>query len=180
MRTERLIDKEVEKVLGALTPSNALVCEVCLHTGLRVNDVLSLRTQQLAPRFWVTESKTKKRKQIGLPGPLLAAIQRQAGKEWAFPGRKPENHRTRQAVWKDVKRAAKAYRLPQNVGTHSFRKTYAGDLMDEYGDIEKVQKMMNHSSPVCTLIYLMGLESLSRKKRSGLDHAAPRYKRRIR
>lgn len=179
MRTERLIDKEVERVLHALMPSNRLVCEVCLHTGLRVNDALSLRTQQLAPRFWVTESKTGKRKQIGLPAPLLAAIRQQAGEVWAFPGRYPEKHRTRQAVWKDVKRAAKAYRLPQNVGTHSFRKTYACDLMDEYGDIEKVRKMMNHNSPVVTLIYIMGLESLRRKQRSGLDHAAPRYRRRI-
>lgn len=179
MRTERLIDKEVEKVLSALMPSNALVCEVCLHTGLRVSDVLNLRTEQLAPRFWVTESKTGKRKQIGLPRPLLEAIQQHAGREWAFPGRDPRKHRTRQAVWKDVKRAAVAYRMPQNVGVHSFRKTYAADLMEQFGDLGKVQKMMNHSSPICTLIYLMGMKNLLERQQAGRTYAAPRYGRRL-
>ena len=156
MRTERLIEREVDHVLAALTPSNRLVCEVSLHTGLRVSDVLALRTAQLKPRFWVTEQKTGKRKQVGLPAPLLAAIRAQAGTEWAFPGRRPEKPRTRQAVWKDAKRAAAFYRLPQNVGVHSFRKTYAADIMEAYGDLAKVQRMMNHSSPVITMLYLMG------------------------
>lgn len=139
-------------------PSNRLVCEVSLHTGLRISDVLALKTAQLAPRFWVTERKTGKRKQVGLPAPLLAEIRAQAGDEWAFPGRFGDRPRTRQAVWNDVKRAAVLFRLPQNVGVHSFRKTYAADLMAKYGDLEKVQRMMNHGSPVCTMIYLIGLK----------------------
>lgn len=160
MRTEKLIDREVGRILAALTPSNALVCEVSLHTGLRVSDVLALRTDQLKPRFWVTESKTKKRKQVGLPAALLEDIRAQAGAVWAFPGRDPEKHRTRQAVWSDVKRAAALYRLPQNVGVHSFRKTYAADVMAAYGDLGKVQRMMNHSSPLCTMIYLLGAKAV--------------------
>ncbi len=155
-RTEKLIDREVEHILAALTPSNRLVCEVSLHTGLRVSDVLALKTAQLAPRFWVTESKTGKRKQIGLPAPLLAAIRAQAGELWAFPGRNPDKPRTRQTVWKDCKRAAALYRYPQNIGVHSFRKTYAADVMAAYGDLAKVQRMMNHSSPMVTMLYLMG------------------------
>jgi integrase len=180
MRTEKLIDREVDYVLAALSPSNALVCQVCLHTGLRVSDVLSLRTEQLAPRFWVTESKTKKRKQVGLPAPLLEAVKAQAGEVWAFPGaRDPSKHRTRQAVWKDVKRAAVLFRLPQNVGVHSFRKTYAQDCMDVYGDIEKVRKMLNHSSAICTMIYLMGLRNFRDKELSKMGFGAARYGRRL-
>lgn len=122
MKTAYLLDREVGHVLAALTPSNRLVCRVCLHTGLRVGDVLALRTKQLAPRFWITERKTHKRRQVGLPADLLADIRAQAGEVWAFPGRDPGRPRTRQAVWADVKRAAKAFRLPQNVAPHSFRK----------------------------------------------------------
>ena len=62
MRTEYLFEKEVDNVLAVLTPKNALVMRVALHTGLRVSDVLQLKTAQLAPRFWVTESKTGKRR----------------------------------------------------------------------------------------------------------------------
>lgn len=162
MRTEYLLDKQVDQVLAALTPANALIMRVCLHTGLRVSDVLELRTAQLKPHFWVTEHKTGKSKQIGLPEPLLSDLKNHAGSVWVFPGRRPEKHRTRQAVWKDVKRAAKAYRLSSNVGPHSARKVYAVDLMRKYGDIGKVQKALNHSSPAVTMIYALADIQLER------------------
>lgn len=163
MTTEYLLKQEVGHVLAALTDENRLVCEVMLHTGLRVGDVLALRAQDLGPRFWVTESKTGKRKQVGLPGPLLERVRAQAGTVWAFPGRDPRKHRTRQAVWADVKRAAKAFRLPQNVGTHSMRKVYAVTLREKYKDIRRVQRALNHDRPTTTLIYAMA-DQLMRKK----------------
>lgn len=178
MRTQALIDRELDNVLAALMPSNALVCQVSLHTGLRVSDVLNLKTAQLAPRFWVTERKTGKRKLIGLPGPLLAAIREQAGEEWAFPGRDGANHRTRQAVWADVKRAAQAFRIPQNVGAHSFRKTYAADVMAEYGDLERVRKALNHKSDMCTMLYLIAAQNVRNGK--GRVTRPARYRSRLR
>jgi len=167
MKTEYLLHKEVGHVLAALTPANRLVCEVMLHTGLRVGDVLALRTDQLAPRMWVTESKTGKRKQVGLPKDLLERVRGQAGQIWAFPGRDPRKHRTRQAVWADIKRAAKAFRLPQNAGTHSMRKVYAVDLLDRYGDMERVRRALNHDRLETTLIYAMADKVLMAKKGAG-------------
>jgi integrase len=125
MKSEYLLNREVDGVLAMLTPANAIVMRVALHTGLRISDVLSLKSSQIAPRFWVTESKTGKRRQVGLPEPLLSDVKNQAGTIWAFPGKNNRDHRTRQAVWKDVKRAAKAMRLPQNVAPHSMRKVFA-------------------------------------------------------
>ncbi len=169
MRTEYLLNKEVDEVLAMLMPDNARVMRVALHTGLRVGDVLSLKTAQLAPHFWVTESKTGKRKQIGLPEPLLSDLKNNAGSLWVFPGKDPEKHRTRQTVWKDVKRAAKALRLPQNVGPHSARKVYAVELLAKYGEIERVKRALNHGSESVTLIYALAdkqLESKSRRRRA--------------
>ena len=174
MKTEYLLNREVDNVLAALTPDNALVMRVALHTGLRVGDILSLKTDSLAPRFWVTESKTGKRRQVGLPEPLLSDLRRNAGERWVFPGRKPGKHRSRQAVWKDVKRAARALRLPQNVGPHSARKVYAVDLLAKYGDIERVRRALNHSGLGVTLIYAMAdrqLESKTRRRRSKAGRA---------
>ena len=166
MKTEYLLNREVDNVLSALTRENALVMRVALHTGLRVGDVLALKTAKLAPRFWVTESKTGKRRQVGLPEPLLSDIKNNAGKTWVFPGRDPRQHRTRQAVWKDVKRAAKAFRLPQNVGPHSARKCFAVDLLHKYGDIERVRRALNHNSETVTMIYaLADLQLQSKQKR---------------
>ena len=169
MKTEYLLQREVDQVLSLLTRKNSLVMRTVLHTGLRVGDVLALESAQLAPHFWVTESKTGKRRQVGLPEPLLSDLKKQAGERWVFEGRGPEKHHTRQAVWKDVKRAARALRLPQNVGTHSGRKVYAVELLAKYGDIERVRRALNHSSVSVTLIYALAdrqLESKNRRRRA--------------
>ena len=171
IRTEYLLRQEVERVLAALTPSNRLVMRVILHTGLRVSDVLALRPEHLKPRVWVAEAKTGKRRQVGFPADLLADLRAESGEHWVFPGRDPTRHRTRQAVWADVKRAAWAFRLPQNVGTHSARKVYAVRLMERYGDIKQVQRVLRHSSPAVTAIYAMADELLMQRYRK--KRAAP-------
>lgn len=163
MKTEYLLQQQVGHVLAALTPQNRLIAQVCLHTGLRVGDVVSLRTAVLARQFVVTESKTRKRRKVGLPDSLRLAVLAQAGPLWAFPGAKPGQHKTRQAVWKDVKRAAKAFRLPQNVGPHSFRKVYAVELLERYGDLQRVQRALNHGDVATTLIYAMADKLLRAK-----------------
>lgn len=164
MKTEYLLNREVEQVLSLLMPANRLVMRVSLHTGLRIGDVLSLKTAQLSSRFWVTESKTGKRKFIGLPRTLLEDLRREAGAVYVFEKRgRPNQHRTRQAVWADLKRAAKAFRLPQNVAPHSFRKVYAVELLERYGEIEKVRKALNHRYESTTLIYAMADAALRAK-----------------
>ena len=164
MKTEYLLHREVGHVLAALMPQNRLIARVCLHTGLRVGDVVALRTRDLGKQMMVTEAKTKKRRRVGLPGDLLAAIKAQAGPEWAFPGRSAGQHKTRQAVWADVKRAARAFRLPQNVAPHSLRKVYAVDLLERYGDLERVKRALNHGSIETTLIYAMADKLLEAKR----------------
>jgi len=162
---EYLLEREVDQILSMLTEKNALIMRVAIHTGLRISDVLSLRTENLRSHFWVTEQKTGKRRQVGLPDPLLSDIRNQAGKEWAFESPKTGRPQTRQAVWKDVKRAAKALRLAQNVGPHSARKVFAVELMEKYGDLERVKRALNHSSDTVTMLYALADKQLVSKKK---------------
>lgn len=163
MTTEYLYQQQLDRVLAALMPQNQLIVRVMLHTGMRLSDALQLRSEGLSMSGWYTEGKTGKKRRYGLPRPLYEAIMEQAGPEWAFPGRKNGTHKTRQAVWKDIKRASKAFRLPQNVGAHSMRKVFAVRLMEKYGKIERVQKSLNHCSPSVTAIYAMADILLERK-----------------
>lgn len=175
MRTEYLLQHEVDGVLALLTPANRLVMRAALVTGLRISDVLALTPDKLRPHCWVKEQKTGKSRQIGLPEPLLSDLRKASGKIWVFPGRDPKKHRSRQGVWLDVKRAAKALRLPQNVAPHSARKVFAVDLMAKYGDIARVKRALNHSSESVTLIYAMAdmqLRAQNKRRR-----AAPGQKR---
>lgn len=174
MTTEYLYQREVDRVLAALMPQNQLIVKLILHTGMRLSDALNLRSEGLATSGWYTEAKTGKKRRYGIPKPLLEAINEQAGPLWAFPGRDPRKHKTRQAVWKDLKRAARAFRLPQNVGAHSMRKVYAVRLMEKYGDLERVRRNLNHSSASITAIYAMADVLLDRKLRERQRRAKAR------
>ena len=65
-----MLECEVERVLSAMMPVNALVMRVMLHTGLRVGDVLALRVP-LRVQMWKTEKKTGKRRHIRLTQQLI-------------------------------------------------------------------------------------------------------------
>lgn len=164
-KAEYLFDREVELILAALTPENRLAMRVALHTGLRIGDVLHLRPQQLSSLFWITEQKTGKRRQVGLPRPLLEELRENAGETWVFPGRDPEKPRTRQAVWKDIKRAAWAFRLPVNAGTHSARKVYAAAMLERTGDLDRVRRALNHDNEAVTMIYALAAQFRQAKGR---------------
>lgn len=157
MRTDYILDGQLALILAGLTPENRLVFQVMLRTGLRVGDVLSMKKDQISRQFWITEQKTGKRRRVGLSDDMVKQIRRKAGRsEWAFPSPTvPNAHRTRQAVWADLKRVQRALRLPVNVGTHSARKCCAVYLRDKYGDIESVQKALNHENPSITMLYAM-------------------------
>lgn len=164
--------EELSHVYAALMPGNRLACQVSEATGLRIGDVLQLRTEQLrkGQRLTVTERKTGKSKRIYLPRKLYGELMAQAGKAWVFPSpRDAAKHRTRQAVWADIKRAAKAFRLPQNVSPHSLRKVYAVQEWERTGDLGKVGKALNHTAahPETTMIYAMAAELYRRKYGKG-------------
>ena len=163
MRTEYLLQKEVEQVLDLLTYENRLLARLLLHTGLRVGDALRLRPEQLKPNLWITEQKTGKRRQVGIPEPLLSDLRSAAGAVWVFPGTDPAKPRTRQALWKDIKRAARACRLTSNAAPHSMRKVYAVELLRQYGDIDRVRRALNHGGVEVTLIYAMADKRLRAK-----------------
>lgn len=154
MKSEYIDPKMLEHLFWALTPTNRLVCQVSLSTGLRIGDVLALRTADLKKQMTVTEQKTGKKKRIRLSQAQYDEMKAQAGGIYIFEHRTDKNkHRTRQAVYVDIKRAVKAFRLKSNVTPHSLRKAYAVKLMRKYGDLGKVQKALNHDSELVTMLY---------------------------
>lgn len=163
-----MLADELGHVYAAMMPANRLACQVSEHTGLRIGDVLALRTEQLrkGQRLTVQESKTGKTRRVYIPLRLHEQLLQQAGPTWVFESpRKPGQHRTRQAVWADIKRAGKAFRLPQNLAPHSLRKVYAVREWESSGDLAAVGKLLNHSPahPETTMIYVMAAELYRRR-----------------
>ena len=157
MRADYVWADNLGHVLAALTPANRLACEVSLATGLRIGDVLELTREQVVKgRFSVREGKTGKVRRVRLPTDLQTRILSQAGHIYAFPARSDgRKHRTRQAVYKDLRRAAKAFRLSEHVSPHSLRKVYAVNQYHRSGDIKRVQGLLNHSEESVTMIYAL-------------------------
>lgn len=159
MRTKAIYTDSLSAILHLLTPENRLACLVSLYTGLRISDVLNIKTKDIwKTRFTVTEQKTGKRKTVRLPGKLKVQLHNIAGKVYVFPHRLDQNrHRTRQAVWKDLHKAARVLRL-KGVAPHSMRKTYARELRREGFTETAIQRALNHSSPTITRLYAMADE----------------------
>lgn len=154
-------------------PANRLVMEVCLTTGYRVSDVLGLKTEQLersshnGGRVTVRERKTGKLRRCRVPADLIYRCMSQAGRVYVFEGRFDRlRHRTRQAVYKDLRRAAKLFRLDVHVSPHSARKAWAVDEYHRTGSITRVQRNLNHTDPSVTMIYALA-DQLEARKRHG-------------
>jgi len=162
---------DMELVLRLLMPANAAAIRVSLATGIRIGDVLSLTVAQVAagPNVRIAEQKTGRKRTVRFSPQLRQTLLTAEGTSrwtatscaacpgpYVFPGRvDATKHRTRQAVWKDVKRAAKAARLGKGVSPHTARKVFAVELLRKYGDIEKVRDALSHRDVITTMIYAM-------------------------
>ncbi len=173
-RADWIDEEAMGHVLAALMPENRLAIEVAMATGLRISDVLGIKTDQLRDKngelgnknkITVRELKTGKNRRIYMPNELRDKMIRNAGRYYIFEGRlSPKKHRTRQAVAKDMLRARKILRTRKLVvSPHTARKIWAVEQAKTGKDIKKLQKMMNHSDPAITMIYAMADEITKRK-----------------
>lgn len=154
MRTEYKTPDEMEHVLALLTPPNRLVARVMLATGLRVSDVLALRKENVAEEMEIVEKKTGKKRVVRIPPDLVKQLRGIGKRGWCFPGRlDSRKHRTRDAVYKDFRRAAKMLRYGR-VRPHSCRKVFAVEYFREHG-LEATQEVLNHDNPETTLLYAL-------------------------
>lgn len=170
MRSDYIDPVTLDHIMAALTPQNERAMRVALATGLRIDDVLTLKTADIMRttnnRITVNEQKTKKHRRVYIPELLLKDLRLHSGVYYVFEGRtSPTKHRTRQAVWKDIKRAAEAYRVRKaiTVSPHTARKVYAVEAFKKYGTPEKVQRLLQHSDPAVTALYILA-EEVTKKK----------------
>lgn len=143
-------------LLKALMPQNRLALQVALATGLRIDDVLHLKTEQLRKeRFTVKEMKTGKRRRVRIPNALRDECLQYSGRYYVFEHRLDQNRpRTRQAVYKDLKRACKLFRVNGlQISPHTARKIYSVGLLDRLDSVEKVRDAMNHRDISTTELY---------------------------
>lgn len=155
MRSAYIKPDSMSAVLAMLTPENRLVCEVMLKTGLRVGDVLLLRCENVKERMSVKERKTGKSKRVYLGADLARRLKCGRSVGWCFPNAWDDaKHRTRQAVWKDIKRASRLLRYKENVTPHTCRKVYAVEYYEKHG-LDATSRALNHDRAEVTMLYAL-------------------------
>lgn len=133
-------------------PDALLAFEIAQETGLRVSDIIRLKTPTRR-KFSVIERKTKKPRTVELSPELFSRLKARGG-EYIFPGKSEGYHLHRDTIGHALKRAARALKLPEGFGMHSARKMYALDLFEKTGNLFSVQSALNHAHSDTTLRYL--------------------------
>lgn len=167
MRTDYIKRETYNKIYMRMSYENALALRTSLETGLRIGDVLNLRVDNLQGRTidYVAQKTNKAGKSV-VSTDLANRLRKIAGKVYIFEGRSGNKPRTRQAVWKDVKKATRGY-YDENIAPHSARKTFAVDDFREHG-LPHTQKELQHERSDVTMLYAFA-DMLTGKKQETLD-----------
>ena len=139
--------------------------EVLYASGLRVSEAIALRGEQvnLAAGFVTVLGKGGKERVVPLGRQARAAL------EGYIAGERPRLLRgrpspfvflgprgrplTRQAVWKLVRRRARAAGVTKNVSPHTLRHTFATHLLGGGADLRIVQTLLGHADIGTTQVY---------------------------
>ena len=160
MKSRFLTSAELERLRLACNFDHWLPFEVALNTGLRIGDILNLRSQNIGCGvITFTAQKTGKRGSVACPRELCDTLRARVGNRLGaliFPSpANPLLPLTRQAAWSRVKRAAKRCGVdPAGVSPHSLRKTFAVHLYQREG-LTAVQTALQHARVSTTEIYAL-------------------------
>lgn len=140
---------------------NYIFCLLGFNTGFRCEDILQLLGTLSRGFVNIIEAKTKKSQVFKLNKKIFDEIMEYMYKydikdhDYMFPknphGTVPI---TRQQIDNILKKVSKEIKLNRPFSAHSMRKTFAYHKYLETGDIFKVMRMLNHSDPTTTLLYI--------------------------
>ena len=162
---------EVERLLSqpvAATPTgqrDRAMLELLYATGLRVSEMLSLRTPNidLEAGYVRTFGKGSKERVVPMGDPAMVSI-----KEYLSGGRRllakaanpvylflntRGNRMSRQGFWKIIKKYGIEAGIGQKITPHIMRHSFASHLLEAGADLRAVQVMLGHADISTTQIY---------------------------
>ena len=131
-----------------------------VYSGLRISDILSLRVRDVRgkDKVCLREMKTGKERKFPINKALKKAlakyIEPMKPYEFLFKSRNGHNRPiSRQQAWSILKQAGREFGV-ECIGTHTLRKTFGYHMYMQTHDVALIQKILNHSSPEITLVYI--------------------------
>jgi integrase/recombinase XerD len=157
--------------------------EILYATGMRVSELISLRTSNLDSGLGIVRVTGKGNKQRLIP---VHAAALQAVREYVEDGRARllkgrasawlfitarGGPLTRQAFWNNVKKHGRQAGIFHHLSPHVLRHTFATHLLDGGADLRSLQTMLGHADLSTTEIYTHVVRS---RLRETLDQHHPR------
>jgi integrase len=162
LKDQALLESLTRSILSK-HPKYIILLNLGIQTGLRISDILKIKSKNITGvNFGVTESKTKKRRQLTITDELFNAIQTHKNRSNLRPDdfliysseKKHDRPLSRVQAYRVISKIGKEIAPGVPIGTHSMRKTFAIGLFRMLGSVEEVQKVLGHKYPSTTLRYL--------------------------
>ena len=166
IRDKKQVNQLINYYLNLGNIRNYLLILLCIHTALRISDILRLttsdvfdfKTRRVRRNITIIEKKTRKPKTIALNKSIISAI------AVCIPSLEPgmpliRNSRTNKAIsrvqaYRLIRAAAESLNFPQRVSCHSLRKTFGYHAWKNGASPTVIMEIYNHSSPKTTKRYL--------------------------
>lgn len=156
---------DIEDYLKEKSERNYVLFLIGVNTGLRISDILKLRTRDIRDpkgnirkHISLQEQKTGKDKKIKISDdirPILKEYLKDKKEyEYIIKSSKGTNKPiTRQQAYRILSEIGKMFDI-ENMGCHTLRKTLGYHYYNKTKDIAALMELYNHSSPVITLRYI--------------------------
>lgn len=163
---------EIDKLIAAIDLStlegerNKVIIETLYSCGLRVSELINLKISNLhfKEEFILVEGKGNKERLVPIGKPTMKLINNYIRKvrigikieksheDYVFLNRRGFKL-TRVMIFTIIKQLAEKIGLERNISPHTFRHSFASDLIDGGADLRAVQEMLGHVSITTTEIY---------------------------
>jgi len=158
-----LNSEEVLRIFGTISNlKHRTMIMLAYATGVRVAELVRIRIEDIDVQrglIHVRRGKRSKDRYTILPSSLLPVLHRywtvyelgNAG--WLFPGKEPGSHLSERSIQAVIKRVVNAAAVSKKVSMHTFRHTFATELLEQGTDIRYIQELLGHESSRTTEIY---------------------------
>lgn len=157
-----LSPEEVMQFLRAVASTkHRVILTTCYAAGLRISEALALKPPAIDSKrmvLRVEQGKGQKDRYVMLSPQLLAILRDwwrlERPQHWLFPGDKPGQYISKDAVEQACQKARRLCHIPKPITPHSLRHAFAVHLLEQGTDVRIIQLLLGHRSMATTARYL--------------------------
>lgn len=142
-------------------PKHRTILTTCYAAGLRISEAIRLTIPVIDSRrmvIRVEQGKGQKDRYVMLSPKLLEILRDwwriERSPSWLFPGDRPGQHISKDAVEQACQKARRRGRIPKPITPHSLRHAFAVHLLEAGTDVRTIQLLLGHRSLATTARYL--------------------------